>query len=141
MKDLCARYTSNVVASCIYGADAGSFTEENPLILDRGRNIMSNRIWTHLALISAFPFLNRFYKGCYVDPLTEEFFMKLMRDACIHRESSHDKRADFLEYLIELQQRKGGTRLDTAANGLTFFIDGFDTSSIFMFCVLYEVSY
>lgn len=75
-----------------------------------------------------------------MDGVSEEFFEKLMRDACIHRESSIDKRADFLEYLIDLQQRKGGTRLDTAANGLTFFLDGFDTSSIFMFFVLYEVS-
>lgn len=140
VKDLCARYTSNVVASCIYGVDAGSFSEEDPLILDRARNIMSNRLWTHLKLITLFPFLNKFYKGCYVDKISEEFFLKLMKDACIHRESSQDKRADFLEYLIDLQQRKGSTRLDTAANGLTFLLDGFDTSSIFMFFVLYEVS-
>lgn len=101
---------------------------------------MSNKIWTHLKMIALFPLLNKIYKGSYVDALSEEFFSKLMRDACIHRESSQDKRADYLEFLIDLQQRKGGTRLDIAANGFTFFIDGFDTSSIFMFSVLYEVS-
>ncbi|XP_063698674.1 probable cytochrome P450 28a5 [Culicoides brevitarsis] len=140
VRDLTARYTSTVVSSCIYGVDAESFSEENPLLLDRARNIMSEKMWTQLKIISFFPFLNKFYKTCYVDSVSEEFFLKLMKDACIHRESSHEKRNDYLEYLIDLQQRKGSTRLDTAANGLTFFLDGFDTSSIFMFFVLYELS-
>uniref|UniRef100_A0A336LRC8 CSON013017 protein n=1 Tax=Culicoides sonorensis TaxID=179676 RepID=A0A336LRC8_CULSO len=140
VKDLCARYTCNIVASCIFGMNAEAFSEKNPIILDRARNIMSNQIWSHLAIISLFPFINKFYKGTYVDKTSEDFFIKLMRDATIHRKSSVENRLDYLDFLLDVQQRKGGSLLDIAANGLTFFLDGFDTSSIFMFNVLYELS-
>ncbi|KAL1396483.1 hypothetical protein pipiens_001043 [Culex pipiens pipiens] len=70
----------------------------------------------------------------------EKFFTNLMSEALKHREQKGIKRVDYLEHLISLRNKKNISELDMAAHGVTFFIDGFETSSIAMAFVLYEVA-
>ena len=55
------------------------------------------------------------------------------------REKSEIKRDDYLAYLIALKNKKEISELDMAAHGVTFFIDGFETSSVAISHAFYEV--
>jgi hypothetical protein len=98
----------------------------------------------------------------FVPVEVEKFFTKLTQEALEYRKANHSDRIDFLEYLGQLKEKKNLTNLDTgliinssnfiglvsnqvllyfsAAHCITFFVDGFETSSIFISYVLYAVS-
>lgn len=65
--------------------------------------------------------------------------MNLMSQAIELRERTKITRDDYLAYLINLKNKKGLSELDMAAHGVTFFIDGFETSSNAISHALYEV--
>lgn len=46
------------------------------------------------------------------------------------RADNRNIREDFLNYLIQLQQKKQLTDIDMAAHAMTFFFDGYETSSM-----------
>lgn len=140
--DLCARFTADAVSSAIYGLDTGSFDSEQSTILEMGRNFIHTtpQLWYYLALIAFFPPINRLFKATYVDKKVEEFFLKIMADSLKLRQRDGTKRNDFLDHLLEIKEKKGLSLVDLAANGTTFFLDGFDTSSILMYHTLYEIA-
>lgn len=142
VRDLCSRYTAEVVTSMIYGIDAGCLGTENSVVLEMGRNFISgsDSIWYHLTLMAFFPFITKFYKTTYVNKPVEEFFFKLTKDSLAHRRASNLKKFDYLDYLLDLEVKKNASLSDIAGNGTTFFIDGVDTSGIYMFHTLYELA-
>lgn len=46
------------------------------------------------------------------------------------RADTQNTREDFLNYLIQLQQKKQLKNIDMTAHALTFFLDGYETSSM-----------
>jgi cytochrome P450 family 6/cytochrome P450 family 28 len=56
------------------------------------------------------------------------------------REKTKITRDDYLAHLINLKNKKELSELDMAAHGVTFFIDGFETSANAICHVFYEVS-
>ncbi len=56
------------------------------------------------------------------------------------REKTKINRDDYLAFLIGLKNKREISELDMAAHGVTFFIDGFETSSVALAHVLYEAS-
>lgn len=91
-------------------------------------------------LMAIFPKIKLFYKMRFVSDELEQFFTNLMREALEIRKISSPDRDDYLEYLSQLKAKKKLTDLDTAAHAITFFADGFETSSVFIAFVLYELS-
>ncbi|KAL9698573.1 hypothetical protein quinque_002014 [Culex quinquefasciatus] len=75
-----------------------------------------------------------------VSKSVEKFFTKLMAEAIQYREKNGVQRVDYLEHLISLRNKKEISDLDMAAHGVTFFIDGFETSSVAMSFILYELA-
>jgi cytochrome P450 len=86
------------------------------------------------------PKLKDFYKMRMVSPEVEQFFTKLMNDAMDLRKKSNSDKTDFLEFLVQLKEKKNLSSLDMAAHSVTFFLDGFETSSVFISYVFYELS-
>lgn len=158
-REICAKYTTDVVSSCIFNADAQSFTKEKPEIREMGRKIMQpNTFITFVFVLYAiFPFLMKVYKIKMVPTEVEEFFTNLMHQAVEHREKNGIKRDDYLAFLIGMRNKKQFSELDMAGHGVTFFIgeksipktyeilmeniiDGFETSSGAITSTLYEVT-
>uniref|UniRef100_A0A6E8WA99 Cytochrome P450 n=1 Tax=Anopheles coluzzii TaxID=1518534 RepID=A0A6E8WA99_ANOCL len=114
-----AKYTTDVVASCIFAIDAQSFVKENPEIRLMGKRIMNFNFVVQLAL------------------LVTTFFPS---DAIRYRKENKINRTDFLDHLLQLQDRKQITDIDIAGHGVSFFADGFETSSIVLTYCLYDLA-
>lgn len=140
-RELCSKYTTDVVSNAIFGIDAQSFTQEKPEIREVGRRLMKpTTSFVIESIIKAFfPIFNNLIKSRWVSTDVEEFFMNLMDQALKYREEGVIKREDFLDYLIQLKNKKNISKLEMTAHTVTFFSDGFDTSSIAIASTLYEV--
>ncbi|XP_055635075.1 probable cytochrome P450 28a5 [Toxorhynchites rutilus septentrionalis] len=141
-KELAAKFTTDVVSSCIFDADAQSFTSEKPEIREMGRKLLDSSLssLTVMILVSAFPKLAKLLQIGLIPKSIERFFTDLMSEAIRYRETNSIKRVDYLEHLISLKNKKEISALDMAAHGVTFFIDGFETSSVAISFALYEIA-
>lgn len=141
-RELCAKYTTDVVSSCIFAADAQSFTKEKAEIREMGRKLLEPNFQVVLMflLIGIMPALKKIIKISFVPKDIERFFTNLMENAVNYREKNNEKRVDYLDHLISLRSKKQLSTLDMAAHGVTFFIDGFETSSLAMCFTLYELA-
>lgn len=141
-RELCAKYTTDVVSNAIFGVDAQSFTKENPEIREMGRKLLAPAgiFIMKTMVVNAFPILKKVISMRFTDLDIEKFFTDLMDQALKYRKDNKVQREDFLDYLIHLREKKGIEHIDMAAHTITFFTDGFETSSIAIAHVLYEVN-
>uniref|UniRef100_A0AAG5CQY4 Cytochrome P450 n=1 Tax=Anopheles atroparvus TaxID=41427 RepID=A0AAG5CQY4_ANOAO len=141
-KELMAKYATDVVASCIFAIDAQSFVKEKPEIREMGKRIMNfNFVVQFVMLVAAFcPSIKKFYKFTLIPKDATDFFIRIMQDAILYRKKNNINRTDFLDHLIQLQERKQITDIDIAGHGVSFFADGFETSSILLTYVLYDLA-
>uniref|UniRef100_A0A182XUU0 Uncharacterized protein n=1 Tax=Anopheles quadriannulatus TaxID=34691 RepID=A0A182XUU0_ANOQN len=141
-KEVMAKYTTDVVASCIFAIDAQSFVKENPEIRMMGKRIMNFNFVVLLAMLvtTFFPSVKKFYKFTFIPKDTEQFFIRIMQDAIRYRKENKINRTDFLDHLLQLQDRKQITDIDIAGHGVSFFADGFETSSIVLTYCLYDLA-
>ncbi|XP_049547998.1 probable cytochrome P450 28a5 [Anopheles darlingi] len=141
-RELCAKYTTDVVSSCIFAADAQSFTSDKPEIREMGRQLLEPnfQIMLMFFLVGFLPSLKKMIPVSIVPKHVERFFTQLMEDAVAYREKNKIQRADYLDYLISLKSKKSLNTLDMAAHGVSFFVDGFETSSLGMSFALYELA-
>ncbi|GAB0098876.1 Cytochrome P450 [Sergentomyia squamirostris] len=141
-KELSSKYTTDVVSNCIFGVDASSFTNEKPIIREMGKELFtpSARILIYFFIQTIFPAIRSIYKMSFVPKNVEKFFISIMKDAIAFRKKTNVDRFDYLHYLLELQEKKNLNELDLVAHAVTFFLDGFETSSVSLSFTLYEVA-
>ncbi|XP_037826698.1 cytochrome P450 6a2-like [Lucilia sericata] len=148
MYDLNARYTTDVVGTCIFGIECNSL--KDPSVEFRqicskvfGRTNFNIR-WHMFKLTYAR--LMQFMGSKRFPQFIEDFFMRVARDSVIEREKQGIKRNDFLNILIDLKNTKdeNGEPMLTydqiAAQLFVFFVAGYETSSTNMSYVLYELA-
>lgn len=70
----------------------------------------------------------------------EQFFQNLLNDAIKMRKESNIEREDFLSYLLDLKEKKNLSKMDMAAHTITFFLDGFETSTAVISYALYHLA-
>uniref|UniRef100_A0A8D8FRG5 Probable cytochrome P450 28a5 n=2 Tax=Culex pipiens TaxID=7175 RepID=A0A8D8FRG5_CULPI len=141
-KELAAKYTTDVVASCIFGTEGGSFTAEESEIRETSKALLNQTFMFVVitAVQSIAPFVRRFVKLSLIPKRIEDFFVGLMAEAIRTRKASGTRQSDYLDYLIGLQEKKDISVLDMAAHGVTFFIDGFETTSEVLAFALFEIA-
>uniref|UniRef100_A0A240SY17 Cytochrome n=1 Tax=Lutzomyia longipalpis TaxID=7200 RepID=A0A240SY17_LUTLO len=141
-KELSAKYTTDVVSNCIFGVDAGSFKTEKPIIREMSKELFapSIRIIIYFILLTIIPGLRKFFKMSFVPKKVEKFFVGIMKEAIAFRRKTNLDRFDYLHYLLELKDKKNLNELDLVAHAVTFFLDGFETSSIALSFTLYELA-
>lgn len=78
----------------------------------------------------------------FVQNDVQDFFIKLTRNAIRLRKSlvNGADRMDYLNYLLELQQRKNLSEIDMVAHTITFFVDGYETSGSVIALNLYCIA-
>ena len=62
-----------------------------------------------------------------------------MKQALKYRKDNNVQREDFLDFLIQLRKKNAMQDIDMAAHTVSFFTDGFDTSSVAIAHAFYEV--
>lgn len=140
-KELSSKFTTDVVASCIFAAEGNSFSENDAIIRTMGKKLMapSFKLYFYYALRYIFPIITKYWKMAIVNKEVERFFINTIEEAISSREKSKIQRMDYIHFLIHLKERKSLENIDLAAHGITFFVDGFETSSIVMSHTCYEL--
>lgn len=141
-RELAAKFTTDSVSSCVFGAQANSFSDNEAIIRQMGTRIVAptTKTFIYMAISSIFPVIRKIWKYSFVPKDVSEFFVKIMKDAIDFRmDEGSNGRADYLNYLMELKKHKNLKDIDLASHGITFFVDGFDTSSVVMAHACYEI--
>lgn len=154
IKDLNARFTTDVIGSCAFGLECNSLTDPNAEFRKYGRKLFEEQ--PHHSLIMGFiqsaPKVSRILKMRVTRHDVEEFFMGAVRDTVAYREKNNIKKNDFMDILIDLKNNKSiagedGQHMSTsltmeevAAQAFLFWAAGFETSSSTMSYVMYELA-
>ncbi|CAL1679335.1 unnamed protein product [Lasius platythorax] len=138
LKDLCSRYTAQVVAAAGFGVDGLCFDDEKDDVSFRhtGRAILepTGRNSIMFALMFLVPSLNKIFKMSFIPKHIDRFFRTLVADLMEQRRKDGIPRNDFLHLMAELE-RIEGDKFDLemlASQAMSFVIDGFETSSSVM---------
>ena len=123
---LAARYTITVVSDSMYGLDAKAFEKRESEILIISSSFLKPRsnLRMNQVLTSIYPFLNKLRKIISTQLGSVEFFTKIMENAINKRSESKIVKGDYLEYLMNLTNKKEITLNDLATHGVSFLADG-----------------
>lgn len=157
MKDLCARFTTDVIGSCAFGIECNSLEDPNAEFRRMGDSIFGKP--RHNPVVQLFLATNgmlakKWRMQIFPDDLTT-FFISVVKQTVEYREKNNVKRNDFMDLLIELKAKDGeiaksqesidlshGLTIEQmAAQAFVFFLAGFETSSTTMSFCLYELAH
>lgn len=141
-KDLATKFTTEAVASCIFGIEANSFTEGESELRQMSKKFFKPSGLTIFKFIVAavIPPLKSLLKIQFIPNDVHNFFVNLTEQAVSYRVKNQVSREDHLDYLMTLQKKKGLSSTEITAHSITFFSDGLETSSIAIAYAFYEVS-
>lgn len=147
MKDILARFTTDVIGTCAFGLDCNSLEDPDAKFRQMGRKIFetpkNRRIKRFFMLQSRS--LARFLGITTTNKETAEFFLGAVKDTVSYREEKNIQRNDFMDLLIKLKKTNESdddklTLNEISAQAFIFFLAGFETSSTAMSYALYEFS-
>ncbi|XP_011205945.2 probable cytochrome P450 6a14 [Bactrocera dorsalis] len=156
LKELCARYTTDVIGTCAFGIECNSLLDPQPEFRRRGHAVFTEP--RHSQLVQTFMLMNpdwarRLRLKFFPDHIIQ-FYIDVVRQTVELRQREHIKRNDFMDLLIGLKAEDERLALNSdgidLSQGLTlhqmvsqafvFFVAGFDTSSTTMSLCLYELA-
>lgn len=149
MKDLLARFTTDVIGTCAFGVECNSLTDSKAKFREMGlkffqkpRHSVAGRV-----LMTSMPDLARFLRLKVMPDDVSEFFLSAVADTVQYRIKNNVHRNDFMDLLIKMynenkteNDHEGLTFNEIAAQAWVFFLAGFETSSTAMSFALYELS-
>lgn len=141
---LTGRFTADVTSDVIFGVNANALTGKgDSLVMSMGSEFIHRfqKIGKFFTWNGIFPLLKRFYKYRILDDRSSKFFQGLVQDSIDYREKEGGKRTDFLQFLVNLKEKKGSllSLSQMTAHAMVFFLDGYDTSGLVMARTLQEV--
>ncbi|XP_017039160.1 probable cytochrome P450 6g2, partial [Drosophila ficusphila] len=153
-KELCALFTTDVVATVAYGVRANSFKDPNGEFRRNGRSVFEFSLLraAGFTLIFFLPHLVPFLRFKVVPAEASRFLRKTINYVMTEREQSGEKRNDLIDILIEFrrstQQAKASSIQDQfvfegdilVAQAVFFFTAGFEASSSTMAFAMYELA-
>lgn len=156
VKDLCARYTTDVIGNCVFGIESNSLKDCQEEFRLRGRSVFTNQ--RHHPVIEQFILTNPGISKMlglklFRDDLTQ-YFLDLMQQTVDYRLESKNKHNDFIDLLMELRDEdedvtkssrsidlsQGLTLEQMTAQAFSFFVAGYESSSTTMAFCLYELA-
>ncbi|KAJ6632804.1 putative cytochrome P450 6a14, partial [Pseudolycoriella hygida] len=153
IKEVLARFTTDVIGSCAFGIECNSLKNENSDFRKYGKLIFASprNSFLKVLFMSMFRNWSRKLGMKVVADDVSEFFIASLKDTIKYREENNIKRNDFLNMMMQLMKQgklddeeettKGILSFnETAANCFVFFVAGFETSSTTMMFCLFELS-
>lgn len=163
MRDLMARYSTNVISSVAFGVDNDCINDPNNIFRQMGQKIFQMTFKQSIieTLLFLVPQLIIKLKIKIIPREFEDFFTTLVKQTITHREASKaNERKDFMQLMIQLKNQgylsadkdddeseknnhkdvKKLTSTEIAAQAFLFFAAGFETSSSTMNYCLFELS-
>ncbi|XP_046837515.1 cytochrome P450 6j1-like [Vespa crabro] len=145
-KDLFSRFTGEVVANAGYGIEGFCFDDNyNPQSFHEMGKKLFRIGWLQSALQSIMfflPFLNNYLKIQFIPKDIDHFFRTIVKQIIEKRREEKEKRNDFFQLMIDLEKSEN-QKFDEeslSANALSFFVDGYETSSATLSFICFELS-
>ncbi|KAL6421538.1 hypothetical protein ACFW04_014293 [Cataglyphis niger] len=147
IKDIFARYSTDIIMSTAFGIKSNCMKEPNNEFRHWGKKIFEERPFWNALLMFA-PQVMDFFSIPFTDRGVTKFFTKMFRDNVEYRQTHNIVRHDFMNLLIQLME-KGYVEADdekdvndesSAAQAYVFFLAGFETSSTTATYCLYELA-
>lgn len=150
MKELLARFTTDVIGTCAFGIDCNSLKDPNAQFRAMGKKVFGkprNSGLKSFFMLTFKELARSLHMQSHHDDVTE-FFMRIVRETIELREKNDIRRNDFMDLLIEIKNQGSldGTSVgkitmeEIAAQAFVFFLAGFETSSTTLSYVLYELA-
>ncbi|KAK7788571.1 hypothetical protein R5R35_000158 [Gryllus longicercus] len=146
-KDLCSKYTMEVVATSAFGIKGHSFQNPKAELREMTMQLLQPGLKKsiELMLINFLPSLADLLKLRMMPVEVDQYFRGVVRTVVDEREKKNITRNDFMQNLINLKKKaveNGETYSDEdiTAHAVTFMTDGFETSAIIMSFILHELA-
>lgn len=153
MREMLARFTTDVIGSCAFGIECGSLKNPNAEFRIYGRKGLEEQRHGRLvmAFMNSFPQAARALKMKLFPEEVIQFFLRIVKETVEYREKNKVRRNDFMDMLIDLKNNKliksehgddltNLTMDEITAQAHVFFAAGFETSSTTMGYALYELA-
>nr|XP_003701310.1 PREDICTED: cytochrome P450 6k1-like [Megachile rotundata] len=151
LKDLCANFTTDMIASTAFGLRVKSLEDPKAQFREVGREIFGYDLRRSLEFIIIFflPEYIKYTRPKFFGKNASDFLRNVFWDVINERINSKQKRNDLIDLLIELRQKHGNDKDmegfdfngdDLVAQAAVFFTGGFETSSTTMSFTLYELA-
>lgn len=159
IKEIFARYTTDVIGSCAFGLECNSMKNPKAEFRMMGKRAFTQTLRDSLSIIviRSFPKLAKVLRLGVFAPSVTNFFKRVVTDTIEYREKNDVTRNDFLQLLVHLKNNgkldddneekiaksQPGTALtmdEAAAQAFIFFLAGFETTSTTISFALFEMS-
>lgn len=145
IKNILARYTTDVIGNCAFGIECNSLKEPNTPFYCVSSKFFERNFKQNIKVRFArsFPNLFKFLRIRYMDKEVADFFTEVVRDVIdLRREDKNRKsRNDFMDMLIHLMEtNKELSFNEIAAQAFVFFMAGFETSATALTFCLFELA-
>lgn len=153
IRDLLARYTTDIIASVAFGIDNDSINQPENMFRLMGSKVFKPCFKAGLRAFLTFlvPDLNKIIGIKVADKDVEEFMFDVVRKTINHRKEKNVERKDFMQMMMTLKDlgenkdeagsRQEGLTLDeVVAQAFVFFIGAFESTSSTISLCLYELT-
>lgn len=118
------------MCNMIFGLDAKAFDEKSDFLENSLKMFYSTPYDSiRFALYTIFPWINKIYPNQFASTEFSNWFKNLFNQAVQMRKENNISRDDYLNFLIELKDKKNMQMDLIYAHAYTFFLDGFETTS------------
>ncbi|KAH8297244.1 hypothetical protein KR044_008565 [Drosophila immigrans] len=153
-KELCALFTTDVIATIAYGVQANSFTQPNSEFRRHGRAVFhfSLKRAAEFTLVFFMPQMVPYVNFKVVPAEPTKFLRNTINYVMAERERSNQTRNDLIDLLIDFKRSTQKAKADgksdqfvfegdiLVAQAVIFFTAGFESSSSTMSFAMYELS-
>jgi cytochrome P450 family 6 len=107
IKDILARYSTDIISSCAFGIQCHCLENPDAEFRQWGRKIFTPSIKSSLigSLGALLPSMVSFFKLRGLDPEISKYFRRMVRDTVSYREKNNVRRNDFMQLLIQIKNR------------------------------------
>jgi len=145
--DFSARFTTDVIGSCVFGVESNSLEDPNNEFRRMGRRIFTPTFkYLKVQLLkTTYSHILKHFGFKRFDQDIEDSALNLVKKTVEFREKEHVKRNDFMNLLIEMRNTSATQGIPLtiermAAQAHVFFVAGFETSSSNMSYCLFELA-
>lgn len=105
-KELCSRYSTDVISSCAFGINSHSLTNDDSQFREAGRKFFDFRYVTALRQLSYFfgHSIVNLFKFNVFDPEACEFLANAFKYAIAERENGKGRRNDLIDLIIDMKK-------------------------------------
>jgi cytochrome P450 family 6 len=107
MKDILARYSTDVIASCAFGIQCNCLKNPDAEFRQWGRKIFKPSLRTSIILFIGItiPILLSVLKLSTLDPRISKYFRNMVEETVNYRERNNITRNDFMHLLIQIKNK------------------------------------